>query len=133
MNEYVLENIAERGLGDAPNYGLSDLLEKCWVPECPGNNPSDRNIFKNLVRYKVGQDLGSEQMCDHVFEMWLPDHRDYEWLANDKLLMKYDEFIRYDDFCVEGCFDSADIIKFGQPPELSNTEICVATIYKPWL
>jgi hypothetical protein len=128
INEYGLENIAERGFGAAPNYGISDILEKRGVPECPGNNPSDRSIFKNLVRYKVGQDHGSEHTWDHIFEMWSPDRRDYEWLANDVFLTKYDEFIRYDDSCVEGCFDTAAIIKIGQPPELSDTEICVGTI-----
>jgi hypothetical protein len=128
VNEYGLENIAERGLGAAPNYGISDLLGKRGVPECPGNNPSDRSIFKNLVRYKVGQEYGSEHTWDHIFEMWSPARRDYEWLVNDVHLTKYDEYVRYDDSCVEGCFDLAAIIKIGQPPELSNTEICVATI-----
>jgi hypothetical protein len=128
LNEYGLENIAERGLGDAPDYGINDLLEKRGVPECPGNNPSDQSVFKNLVRYKVGQDPGTEHTWDHIFEMWAPDRRDYEWLVNDRYLTKYDEFIRYDDSCVEGCFDLAAIIKFGQPPELTNTQICVATI-----
>jgi hypothetical protein len=128
LNEYGRENIEERGLGSAPNYGLSNILETRGLAECAGNKPSDRTVFKSLVRYKVGQEYGSEQTWDHIFEVWSPDRHDYEWLVNDVRLTKYDEYISYDESCVEGCFDFAGFIKIGKPPELTNTEICVATI-----
>ena len=67
-------------------------------------------VYKNIVRYKIGQEVGDYQTWEHMLDMWSEARRNYEWIVNDEFITNYDETIRYDDSCVDGCIDEALII-----------------------
>ncbi len=97
-----------------------------------GHNPTDiLTVYRNIVRYKVGQEVGMEQSWDHILEMWTEERRDqYEWIINDEFIINYNENVRYDDSCVDGCFDEASVLHNVFPSDGSMTfeETCQAFV-----
>jgi len=91
VNDIGNKNLVDTGTESPPLYGLDKFLEKRGVKECPGNNPTDITVYRNIVRYKVGQEIGSNQSWDHILEMWTEERRDYEWIINDEYITNYDE------------------------------------------
>jgi len=89
LRDLALEAVESGGLGSPPLYGIDLQLFQRRVPECPGHNPQDTSVFKNLVRYKVGQDPGTRHTIAHIMEMWTPQRRDYEWYVNDQTLIDF--------------------------------------------
>ncbi len=81
VRDLALSSLVENGHASPPLYGLDEYLTNRGVPECPGNNPTDTTVFKNLVRYKIGQQLGSQHQWYHIMDMWSPERRDYEWVV----------------------------------------------------
>ncbi len=80
VRDFALSSLVEKGYASPPLYGLDEYLTNRGVPECPGNNPTDTTVFKNLVRYKVGQQPGTQHVWHHIMDMWSPERRDYEWV-----------------------------------------------------
>lgn len=111
LDDFGLNNLVKKGKASLPLYDLDKVIEERGVKECPGNNPTDVTVFKNLVRYSEGQDIGSEQSWDHILDMWSEEKRDYEWVINDDFITNFDEVLRYDDSCSEGCQDEALLIR----------------------
>lgn len=124
LNEYGLDNIADHGLESPPLYGIDEILTERGVPECPGHNSGDTSIYRNLIRYKVGQEPGTHRTWEHILEMWSPQCRDFEWIINNGYITNYDSILRYDDSCEDGCVDEAFVILGGMPDTMSKTEIC---------
>ena len=110
LNDFGTQQLVEKGRATPPLYGLDEIIEERGVKECPGNNPTDVTVYRNVVRYKTGQEPGTNQPWDHILEMWTEERRDYEWIINDEFITSYDETIRYDESCREGCIDEALII-----------------------
>mmetsp|Transcript_3195 Transcript_3195/g.4495 ORF Transcript_3195/g.4495 Transcript_3195/m.4495 type:complete len:823 (-) Transcript_3195:159-2627(-) len=110
LNDFGFSKLVEERGEVPPLYGIDRVLEARGVPECPGHNPKDVAVYKNIVRYKTGQEVGEYQTWEHMLDMWSEGRRDYEWVINDEFITNYDETIRYDDSCVDGCVDEALII-----------------------
>ena len=45
---------------------LDSVLVKRGLPEYPGQNPNDMAVYKNIVRYKIGQEVGGYQTWEHM-------------------------------------------------------------------
>jgi len=110
LNDFGFSKLVEERGEVPPLYGSDRVLEARGVPECPGQNPKDVTVYKNIVRYKTGQEVGEYQTWEHMLDMWSVGRRDYEWVINDEFITNYDETIRYDDSCADGCIDEAKII-----------------------
>ena len=126
MNDFGFKTLVEDRGESPPLYGLDKAIEERGVPECLGNNPTDLSRYRNLVRYKLGQDVGMEQSWEHILEMWSEERRDYEWVVNDEFITNYNETIRYDDSCKDGCIDEALVIfnAFPNDGSLTREEMC---------
>ena len=48
---------------------LDSVLVKRGSPEYPGQNPKDMAVYKNNVRYKIGQEVGGYQTWEHMLDM----------------------------------------------------------------
>jgi len=119
----ALQSLEKRGIASAPFYGIKEFIDERGVNECPGNNPDDELVFKNVVRYKTGQTPGSHHTWKDILEMWSPERRDFEWVMDDEDWTNFDERIRFDDSCEEACTDDAQVIKFSFPG-WTTTEVC---------
>eukprot|EP00751_Fragilariopsis_kerguelensis_P019072 CAMPEP_0170837068 /NCGR_PEP_ID=MMETSP0734-20130129/2540_1 /TAXON_ID=186038 /ORGANISM="Fragilariopsis kerguelensis, Strain L26-C5" /LENGTH=715 /DNA_ID=CAMNT_0011204171 /DNA_START=364 /DNA_END=2508 /DNA_ORIENTATION=+ len=91
LNDFGFSKLVEERGEVPPLYGIDRVLEARGVPECPGQNPKDVTVYKNIVRYKTGQEVGEYQTWEHMLDMWSEGRRDYEWVINDEFITNYDE------------------------------------------
>jgi len=124
LNDFGLSKLVESGRAFPPLYGLDTVIDERGVPECPGQNPKDTSPYRNIVRYKVGQEPETDQTWEHLLEMWSEERRDYEWVINDEFITDYDSTLRYDASCQDGCSDEAQVIVNAFPPTLTLEEMC---------
>lgn len=128
LNDFGFKKLVENGRAAPPFYGIDKIVEDRGVKECPGHNPTDVTRYRNIVRYKQGQDIGAEQTWEHILDMWTEEKRDYEWIINDEYITNYDEILRNESSCVEGCFDEALIITAAFPDTMTLEEKCQAFV-----
>eukprot|EP00588_Corethron_pennatum_P032326 CAMPEP_0194346808 /NCGR_PEP_ID=MMETSP0171-20130528/105633_1 /TAXON_ID=218684 /ORGANISM="Corethron pennatum, Strain L29A3" /LENGTH=810 /DNA_ID=CAMNT_0039113975 /DNA_START=182 /DNA_END=2614 /DNA_ORIENTATION=- len=124
VGDIAMKSLEERGISSAPLYGLDMLPQITGVKECPGNNVDDTTIFKNIVRYKSNQELGSEHTWAHMLEMWSPERRDFEWIINDEYITDFKSTLSKDSACVEDCSDTGRIISSDFPDNTDPGIVC---------
>ena len=78
LNDFGTKKLVENGRASPPFYGLDTVIKERGVNECPGNNPTDVTVYRDVVRYKTGQEPGTNQAWDHILEMWTEERRDYK-------------------------------------------------------
>ena len=61
LNDFGLKDLVEKRFEKPLYYGLDRVIEERGVPECPSQNPTDTSAYRNIVRYKVGEELGVDQ------------------------------------------------------------------------
>jgi len=127
LNDVGFKALEDRG-ETAPLFGMDDVLSERGYGECEGQNPEDITVFRNIVRYKIGQQPDTNQKWEHILDMWSEERRDYEWIINDDKITNYDKTVRYDDSCQEGCFDRASIIGSAFPSTMSLEQQCQAFV-----
>lgn len=127
LNDVGFTALKARG-ETAPLYGMDNVLSERGYGECEGQNPQDSSVYRNVVRYRVGQQPGTDQTWEHILDMWSEERRDYEWIINDDKITNFDKTVRYDDSCRDGCLDEALVITSAFPPTMSLEQQCQAFV-----